>query len=620
MRDLITLIAVCCLCAAASAADPFLAFSDLASGPATGNGDTSRGQTAGQDGAIVTLWGRALGSTQGASSVRVNGVAARIYSWTDATAPANLSLRHQLQMVCFQIDHATPASGAGITVTVGGTTSNALPFTVRAGALRFVKTSGSDGSGTGSWSAPWRTLLKGMRSLAPGDICYIGDGVDQTTLDNYNAAVNIDSNGAEGAPKALVVYPGARSRIGSTSIERGFGGWVSNPGGYAHHWTIAKFDITGGDEAIYTIRSGTRVVGNRITAPAGDAAAGTINGQDDHLAVLGNELTQCGAPGCSKLYHPIYISSARTETGPRQPTETDREIAWNYLHDNNANRGINIYSEQATTAFMTNHRVHHNWIENQVGDGMLIGYYVTGENWIYDNVVVRAGRGPEPTTSEPVTHVGVQISAGHEAYAGTTIHFCNNTLYDCGWSGAASAGSSGMLLINNSSLHTLDFRNNIVVSTGQSYVAAWSDTIPTVSAPNIWFGRGAAPGWNVGALNVDPLFVSSGSNDYRLAAGSPAIDHGSDAHAFATIDFDATPRPQGAAFDLGAFEALSVGGTTTGTTSGTTTTGSSTGSTTSGGTGGDGGSSGGHCGAGAAIAAFLVLAFLRSGRRCTAER
>jgi hypothetical protein len=57
---------------------PILCFSDLASGPKTGNSDVSLGQTAGTDGAIVTVWGKNLGASQGTSRVFVNGTEARV--------------------------------------------------------------------------------------------------------------------------------------------------------------------------------------------------------------------------------------------------------------------------------------------------------------------------------------------------------------------------------------------------------------------------------------------------------------------------------------------------------------------------------------------------------------
>src|SRR4051812_33852350 len=96
------------------AADPYLAFSDLDSGPATGNGDTSRGQAAGVDGALVTVWGENLGASQGDGAIRIGGVAARIYAWGDATPPAgrvDLHRRLGLQRVVFQVPAGAP-SGA----------------------------------------------------------------------------------------------------------------------------------------------------------------------------------------------------------------------------------------------------------------------------------------------------------------------------------------------------------------------------------------------------------------------------------------------------------------------------------------------------------------------------
>ena len=102
-----TTVAVLLLAASGGlqAAEPILCFSDLTSGPRSGNSDTSRGQTAGQDGTIVTVWGKNLGSSQGESKIVANAAEARVYSWADATEPADLATRHHMQMVCFQIRH-----------------------------------------------------------------------------------------------------------------------------------------------------------------------------------------------------------------------------------------------------------------------------------------------------------------------------------------------------------------------------------------------------------------------------------------------------------------------------------------------------------------------------------
>src|SRR5206468_3455387 len=52
-------------------------------------------------------------------------------------------------------------------------------------------------------------------------------------------------------------------------------------------------------------------------------------------------------------------------------------------------------------------------------------------------------------------------------------------------------------------------------------------------------------------VNVNPRFVNESGYDFHLAPGSPAIDAGAAVPGLAS-DFAGAPRPQGAAFDLGA--------------------------------------------------------------------
>jgi parallel beta-helix repeat protein len=54
-------------------------------------------------------------------------------------------------------------------------------------------------------------------------------------------------------------------------------------------------------------------------------------------------------------------------------------------------------------------------------------------------------------------------------------------------------------------------------------------------------------------LTTNPKFVNAGTGDFRLQAGSPAIDMGVTISAV-TTDFDKRPRPQGTRFDIGAYE------------------------------------------------------------------
>jgi len=545
---------------AALAAPPVLFFSDLPSGPRTGNGDASAGRVPGRNGAIVTLWGRNLGSRLTDVEVTCGGApAASYYFLGPAASPADLARSHGTQRLVFQVSQLAREGPGEILVRVRGKSSNRLPFTVRSGRVLFVKTSGSDATGDGTWQRPWRSLLKAKDALAPGDIAYLGDGVSQLTETAFGAAANLGSDGMPGRPKALVAYPGARVRVGNPDLERAFHNWRDEEGGYTGHWLISQLEIVTGGVGI-PLRGGSRVVGNRLTAPRGNGMDGVIDGEGSDLAILGNEITGAGSLASSKLYHAIYLKGERRDFGPRAPTESGREVAWNYLHDNLTNRGINVYSEQDAAAFIEGHQIHDNVILRQRGDGILLGYYVTGENRVWNNLIVEAGLGPEwPDDSS--THAGIRVDSGHRTRRATRVAIHHNTLYGCGWAGAFD-GESGSLLVSQAAIDhatALEIGNNIFASTGEPYVAGDAAALPVTSLRNCWHGRGAPPSWDPSGIAGDPRFGDPAAGDpaagdLRLAAASPCRNAALAAVPWVARDLAGNRRPLGVAPDLGAYE------------------------------------------------------------------
>ncbi|WP_202973697.1 choice-of-anchor Q domain-containing protein, partial [Metasolibacillus meyeri] len=59
-----------------------------------------------------------------------------------------------------------------------------------------------------------------------------------------------------------------------------------------------------------------------------------------------------------------------------------------------------------------------------------------------------------------------------------------------------------------------------------------------------------------GSYTAAELFIDPTTSDYRLRAKSPAIDKGNDSWNTTSTDIVGNPRKQGAAIDLGAYEAL----------------------------------------------------------------
>ena len=540
---------------AQSATDPILFFSDITSGPKNGNSDTSGSRT-GLDGAIATIWGRNLGSMRGNNKTYANGVeAASYYFWGNATSPADLYTYHQMQMISFQVSHLAQDGLGQIYVVVNGRQSNSLPFTVRMGSIYFAMTSGNDDTGDGSWSNPWRTIPKAADNLAPGDIAYIGNGVDQTTESNVGAAVNLGKDGQPGNPIALVVYPGATSHVGNATIERAFHVWNMDTSTYSVYWVLSRFIVTTGCVGL-PAESGFRVVGNYVTAPQGNGMDGSINVEGSDVCILGNELENVGASDCSKLYHTIYLKGVRLDDPPRAPTESNREVAWNFIHDNLADRAINIYNEQDYAAFLTGHRIHDNVIVNQRGDGIMLGYDVIGDNWIYNNLIVNAGLGPE-WSDDPSYHTGVRINTGHETISQTAVYIYNNTLYGNGWSGAVWPDETGSVMFDPGALTrstTVHFSNNIIYSTGEPYLAGESASLPSGDYLNCWYGNGSPPAWDTTAINNAPDFVNVSAFNFQLQNSSPCMDAGKDVSTVVSRDILGVPRPQGLAFDIGAYE------------------------------------------------------------------
>jgi len=501
-------------------------------------------------------------------------VAAPVYEWRNADGPAsNMYAKHGMQMIAFLVPGSLAAGNHDLQVSVGGVVTNTLPFTVRtSGNIYYVKTSGAD-SNNGAWGTAWRTIPKAINSMANGDIIYVGDGVTASTTHEYHGCVNLNHDGTAALPRALVAYPGATVNVGGAggTCDQPFDNWNSAVGGRSSYWVVSKIRAlgVGGDTSGINVYTGYRLIGTfvRIPHPGDNSQSGMIGGEGNDFTILGNQIADSALENpttITKLCHVMYLSGQRSSSqfgnycgGVRCPTESNREIGWNLLNDNHVNRGIDIYSEQDLAAFMEGHKVHDNYIINNRGVGILIGYYITGENWFYNNVIINAGTGPAwGPIGEISGYHAMQINGGHASGRSTTLHVWHNSMYGGGNPGSGATlltwfkfGSEAGIRVN------LDFLNNVIVSPNVPYWSADAPLEATLDGtmPNLWFGQGAAPSWNTGAIAADPMFVNTGIGDLHLRAGSPAIDHGR-APAIAVGDFDGLLRPQGAGFDLGAFE------------------------------------------------------------------
>ncbi len=538
----------------AQATPPRIFFSDLESGPSTG------GQN--NNGVWVTIWGKGFGATQGTATVTVGaGAVANYPLWSDGK-------------IIFQLGPA--ATTGSILVNVPGVgSSNGLPFTVRAGNIFFVASTGNDAN-IGNFASPWKTIVKAKNAIAAGDTAYIEDGVAQTSEDNFTAYLSMDNAGASNsgtpvAPKALIAYPNATVTVGVAGGLH-YGIRTPNIPTNEDYWVISQLHIIGGTQAMDISGVGWRVIGNEMQCPGADDNLGCFEMSEGTQAKFyGNEVHNAGInPTSSKFYHAVYFSTDSNHI----------DVGWNHIHDNFTCRALQFHSSPLcnptcgsgdTTGFdQFDLHVHDNLIHGDNCNGINFATVDPSKGPVeaYNNVIYNVGR-MDPLQLGAAFSCIYVAGITNNGVAGTgTVEVFNNTLSDCAANNSANAGGSRGAFGVGGGPATLIMRvrNNIVYQLpGEIYIDGSRTQI--TGDKNLWFGGGAAPAQTTNNLNVDPLFASRTLGDYHITSTSPAINAGLtvvpsnsfEPNPGPTLDTDrdGVLRAQGTAFDLGAYEFVS---------------------------------------------------------------
>lgn len=123
--------------------------------------------------------------------------------------------------------------------------------------------------------------------------------------------------------------------------------------------------------------------------------------------------------------------------------------------------------------------------------------------------------------------------------------FCLNTkIVNCTISGNTPHGGTGTYYPAISADSATQITNSVIWNNSPNEVCG----NPSITYSDI---KGGYPG--EGNIDTDPFFVDPDNDDYNLTSESPCIDTATPEGAPAT-DIEGTPRPQGAGFDMGAYE------------------------------------------------------------------
>lgn len=494
---------------------PVLLFTDLGSGPASG----------GQDGlgAFITLYGEGFGAQRGASSVSVGGTeVARYVSWGENNAVARGLDRIVVQP-------GPNAVSGNIVVTIAGKSSNPLPFTVRAGNVYFVNPLRGDDANPGTYAQPWATLWRPRQTLVAGDIVYL-EGGTFSQMDpeapGWDTLLFLErsfaASGTASAPIAYVGYPGNPPLLANPAARRGV--YLNQDGGPLSYYVIGNIRFAAVRESLLVTGVGQSIVANDLSN-GGEGDKVGIFGNTSVIKILGNRLDSNGTP--TTKFYSIYVQGFGVNR--------DIDVGWNEVR-NQEGRSIQVYGHLAGD-IVDDLRIHDNVIVGSELNNILLGgsdggTEILGTVRVTGNVIAGSRSTEGLRVNDPQGTVIIE----------------NNTFH---------GNAVAQVYLEEAGAGRVTLRNNIIVAqAGQQYYefdagqAAPSSIVPS---NNLAFGAGPCMAWDTGCINQDPAFA--GASDYHLQASSPAIDAG--VTTSAVRDHDGVPRPQGAAYDIGAYEYFS---------------------------------------------------------------
>ena len=224
-------------------------------------------------------------------------------------------------------------------------------------------------------------------------------------------------------------------------------------------------------------------------------------GANSNLSFINLDVYNCGVPGSTAgngLGHGIYLLAR------------DSLIEHSRIHDISGH-GIHLYVGAGSEGTVSNNIIRYNQVYSNGSWGILLGggaNNVAHTNLVWDNAKIITGAG------------GIRIAYGSNSYNKAY----NNTIYR-NW-GPCTVNEDGV---------SSEIKNNI----------CWQNT------QNAVYDQGTNSSVSNNLLQ-DPKFANTSNFDFRLLAGSPAINAG--VNVGISQDFAGTLLPTQGPIDIGAFE------------------------------------------------------------------
>jgi len=393
----------------------------------------------------------------------------------------------------------------------------------------FVAPTGNDAA-TGAADAPWLTLQHAADTVQAGDLVTVAAG---TYVGFY-----LEADGTAAAPITFHADSGVTINQRNATTPDG----INLEG--ADYIVIEGFHVDGAGgttiprAGIRSVINTNAVIRNNVCDRNG--RWGIFTGFSENVLIEGNECSR------SVAEHGIYVSNSADH-----PT-----VRGNRVWGNNANG------------------LHFNGDASQGGDGIISGALIEN-NVIWGNGVAGgSGINCDGVQDSVIRNnvlfdnhaSGISLYRIDAAQGAKNNLVVNNTVVvasDGRWALNISGGSTGNRVVNNVLFSNQSFRGAITITPDSlsGFVSdhnAVEDRFTTDDGNSVltlaqWQGATGQDAHSVAFASPDALFVSPSTGDFRLLAGSVAIDAGTLTQA-PPLDIAGVARPQGAAVDVGAYE------------------------------------------------------------------
>jgi NPCBM/NEW2 domain/Right handed beta helix region len=459
---------------------------------------------------------------------------------------------------------------------------------------------GGDDAGPGTRAEPWRTIQHAAESARPGDTVFVAGGT-------YAERVTIRVSGEAGRRITFAAAPGERVRLDGSSLEVPAERSAMIVIDSRRYVTVRGFEISGyRSDVSGRVPVGILVLGSADHIRVEDTFVHDLgtefegrNGGDAHgIAVFGTA-TDDAIEDIEIVDNELAnLSLGSSEALVVNGNVEDFLIEGNRVHDVN-NIAIDVIGFEGTAPDPTVDQARDGIVRsNTVWSVDSYGNPAYGNDRSADGIYIDGGR--DVLVEANVIHdvnIGIEVASEHAGRSARNVTVRNNVIYDATAIGIAIGGydrqrgsTEDCVIVNNTVVNTdgvellvqFDTRDNVIANNiffagpGHRFVEnPYRENASNVVDHNLyysvdgrsegtweWKGRefhdfdswSTKSGNDAAGFFADPLFTDPQSHDYRLRAGSPAVDAGALLPAAGAADLSGSPRAQAGGVDLGAFE------------------------------------------------------------------